>query len=119
MTQFRWAVVPACVTFGPLFIFMGLTGGPPLLVAGAMMTIAGLGILIHGIATRQLPPGPPPSRDYLSGVVSGIGIGCLIISAFLRDLSTDTIMYAGIALLIAASFLRPRERRSPNSVGTA
>jgi hypothetical protein len=119
MFQMRWAIVPACLTFGPLFFVMGVIGDVQLCLLGAIMTIAGLGILLHGIFTRQLPS-PPPSQEYLSGVIYGIGIGCLIAAAFVQDLSADWLMYVGFAIVIAGSFLRPRsETRSKPSRGTA
>ena len=108
MFQMRWAIVPACLTFGPLFFVMGIAGDAPLCLLGVVMSLAGLGILIHGIATRQLPAGSPPSREYLSGVVFGIGLGCLIVAGLLHDLSVDWLMYAGFAVLLVSSFLRPR-----------
>lgn len=106
MGQMRWAIVPACLTFGPLFIVMGIPGDGSLLLAGAMMTTAGLGILVHGLFTRQLPS-PPPSRDYLSGLVYGIGLGCMSAASFFHNFSDQWLMYVGFAILFAGALLKP------------
>ena len=120
MFQMRWTIVPACLTFGPLFFVMGIAGDAQLCLLGAVMTLAGLGILFHGIATRQLPTGPLPSREYLSGVVYGVGLGCLIIAGFIHNLPVEWFIYVGFAVLIAGSFLRPCvEGRSQASSGGA
>jgi hypothetical protein len=120
MFQMRWAIVPACLTFGPLFFVMGIAGDAQLCLLGAVMTVMGLGILFHGIATRQLPAGSPPSREYLSGIVSGIGLGCLLVAGLLHDLSVDWLMYVGIAVFFVGSFLRPHvEVASKASPGNA
>jgi hypothetical protein len=118
MFQMRWAIVPACLTFGPLFFVMGVAGDTQLLIVGALMTIIGLAILLHGLFTRQLPPSSPPSRDHLSGVVFGVGLGCIASAAFLHYLSVEQIMYVGFAIIIVGSFLRPRLEHPHTSSGT-
>lgn len=119
MFQMRWAIVPACLCFGPLFFVFGIAGDPLTCLLGTVMTVTGLGILIHGIATRQLPSGSRPSGEYLAGIVTGIGFGCLVVPSFLHDLSADHLMYVGWGILILSSFLRPRvDAMSRSSAGS-
>lgn len=95
MYQMRWAIVPACLTFGPLFFMMGIGGDIELFLLGAVMTTVGVGILLHGVVTRQLPTGSHirhqylSSGDYLAGIVTGIGWGCMIVPGLLRGFSVD------------------------------
>lgn len=116
MFQMRWAIVPACLTFGPIFLVMGVAGDASLFVAGVMMTVAGLGILFHGLFTRQLPDlGSRPSREYLSGVVTGVGLGCMAAAAFVHDPSVEWLLYVGLAIFCASSLMRPRPETQPNA----
>ena len=119
MAEMRWAVVPACLTFGPLFLIMGIAGDAWLLLGGAMMTTAGSGILLHGIFTRQLPRSSL-TRDSLSDIVFGVGLGCLTVAGFLDDLSIESLTYVGIAIILLGSFLKPRlDKRAESSQGAA
>ncbi len=110
MAEIRWAVVPACLTFGPLFLVMGIGSDGWLLLGGLLMTTTGLGILFHGVITRQLPkPWLKPYFDRnLSDIVLGVGFGCLIVSGFFRYLSEESLMYVGFSIVIAGDlFLKP------------
>lgn len=57
MSKFRYASIPACITFGPLFMVMGTT--PKTLteyvtrLGGALMLAVGLGLTLTLIAAPQ------------------------------------------------------------------